>query len=233
VRLSPVPASIALGCVAAAALVADRIASTAVIAAVLLGIVVGVPRPGRRLYLYGALSSGLGVLVLSPFLAVIGSDVLWSGPILPVLGPVDVTSEEIRVASLNGLRLAAVALAFAVYALLVDHDGLLARLAFARRSAFAAALTTRLLPMMQRDAATLVEAVRGRGLAVEGVRGRARLVTPLVAGSLERALSLAEAMEARGFGRPGRTRMPRPPWARLDGIAVALAVALVSGAAWL
>ena len=35
------------------------------------------------------------------------------------------------------------------------------------------------------------------------MRGRARLLSPLLAGSLERALNLAEAMEARGYGRPG------------------------------
>ena len=47
---------------------------------------------------------------------------------------------------------------------------------------------------------------------LEGARGYATLLSPLVAGSLERASNLAEAMEARGFGRPGATRAPRPPW---------------------
>ena len=75
----------------------------------------------------------------------------------------------------------------------------------------AVALATRLLPTLERDAAGYVEALRGRGLVVEGVRGRARLISPLVAGSLERSLNLAESMEARGFGRPGRTRAPSSP----------------------
>jgi energy-coupling factor transport system permease protein len=174
------------------------------------------------------------VFVLSPFLHVHGSTLVWSGPILPVLGPLDVTVEELHVAALNGLRLAALGLAFAAYALLLDHDRLVAAAGFARRSALAVALATRLVPTLERDTAGLAEALRGRGVAVAGVRGHARLLSPVVAGSLERASSLAEAMEARGFGRPGATRAPRPPWTRLDRVAMLVAPAVVVvGALWL
>ena len=41
------------------------------------------------------------------------------------------------------------------------------------------------------------------------MRGHARLLSPLLAGSLERGLNLAEAMEARGYGRPGATARAR------------------------
>ena len=210
-RLGPVPAALLLAAAAAAALLAEHFASVAVIAAALLIALVVTGGSRRRLYLYGALVSGLGVLLVWPFVAVVGTDVLWSGPTVPVLGPLDVTSEEIWLARSHALRLTAVALAFSVYAVALDHDRLLASVGFARRSALAAALATRLIPTLERDAAGLADAVRGRGLEVRGVRGRAALVSPLVAGSLERALNLAEAMEARGFGRPGRTRAPHAP----------------------
>jgi len=69
---------------------------------------------------------------------------------------------------------------------------------------------------------------------VTGLRGRARLMSPLLAGSLERALNLAEAMEARGYGRPGATRASRPGWTPRDRGALALAAVLVAiGALWL
>jgi energy-coupling factor transport system permease protein len=234
-RVSPVPAAVVLGAVAAAALLADRIASVAAIVALLLAVILRyAPRGRRRIYLFGALWSGLGVFLIWPLVATVGTDVLWSGPSLPVLGRIDVTAEELRFGAFQALRLAAVALAFAVYALLVDHDRLLASLGFVRRSAFAAVLATRLVPTLERDASGLADAVRGRGLAVEGVRMRARLVSPLVAGSLERALNLAESMEARGFGRPGRTRAPRLAWTWLDRLAVGAGVALIAiGALWL
>jgi len=151
-----------------------------------------------------------------------------------VLGQLDVTSEELRNGIFQGLRLTAVALAFAAYALLLDHDRLVQSAGFARRSVLAIALATRLVPTLERDAAGLVEALRGRGVEVSGVRGRARLLSPLLAGSLERALNLAEAMEARGYGRPGATRALRPSWSVVDRTALIAAGGLVAvGVLWL
>ena len=228
-KLGPAPAALLLAGAAAAALLADHLVSVAAVAGVLLVAVLRAPVRRKRIYLFGALTSAFGVLVISPFVAVVGTHVLWSGPTVPVLGVIDVTREELVIATTAALRLAAVALAFAVYALLLDHDRLLASFGFARRSAFAAVLATRLVPTLERDASGLAEAVRGRGVPVEGVHARACLVSPLVAGSLERALNLAEAMEARGFGRPGRTRAPGTRWSRADRGAVAAATLLVAG----
>lgn len=233
-RLAPGAAALGLAGVAAAALLTDRVATAVAIAAFLFAIVMRAPARRRWPYVIGGLVSALGVFLLSPLLAVHGSQVLWGGPTVPVLGVLDVTREEIALAALNGARLAAVAFAFAAYALLLDHDRLLAAVAGARRSALMAALAIRLMPTLERDAVGLAEAVRGRGVEVEGLRGRGRLVSPLVAGSLERALNLAESMEARGFGRAGRTRQPRAGWRVHDWAVVVLAVALAAGAAlWL
>ena len=231
--MSAVPAALALTALAVAALLADRLATVGLLALLLLVICLRAPRGRRRLYLAGALGSGLGVFVLSPFLAVEGEHMLWSGPTVAVLGPLDVTVEELRIAGLNALRLVAVGLAFTAYALLLDHDRLLAAAGFARRSTLLVALATRLVPTLERDAAGLMEAVRGRGIRVVGLRGHARLLSPLVAGSLERAGSLAEAMEARGFGRAGATRVPREGWTRLDRLALVTAGAIAVAATWL
>ena len=233
-RLGPVPAAIVLAALATAALLARHVPSVAAIALVLLAVCLRAPRRRRGLYLFGSLAAGLGLFVLSPFLAVSGSQVLWAGPTLPVLGPLDVTAEELRIAALNGLRLAAVGLAFAAYALVLDHDRLVAAMPLARRSALGVALATRLVPTLERDAAGLAEAMRGRGVELAGVRGHARLLSPLVAGSLERAWNLAEAMEARAYGRPGATRAPRPPWTPINRAAAMLAPLLVvAGVLWL
>ena len=233
-RLAPVPATLVFAGAGGAALLARHVVSVAVLAAVLFAVCLRAPVARRAPYLFGALASGAGVFLLSPLLAVEGSDALWRGPTLPVLGPLDVTVEEIRIAALNGLRLAAAGLAFSAYALLVDHDRLVAAARFARRFALAVALATRLVPTLERDAAGLKDAVRGRGVPVGGARGHARLLSPLVAGSLERAANLAEAMEARGFGRPGRTSAPSRPWRTADRLAVGAAGALVvAGDAWL
>jgi energy-coupling factor transport system permease protein len=232
--VSPAPAALLLAAVGAAALLAHRTPSVAVLAAVLL--VVCLRGAGRRAwpFLAGVGVTAGAVLVVTPFVETVGWHVLWSGPTVPVLGTLDVTSEELHGAVFQALRLAALSLAFSAYALLLDHDRLVQGAAFARRSALAVVLATRLVPTLERDAGGLVEALRGRGIEVSGLRGRARLVSPLLAGSLERGLNVAEAMEARGFGRAGHTRAPRPPWTRLDRLAVAAAPLLgLAGVLWL
>ncbi len=232
--MRPAAAAALLAALAAAALLAHRTGSVAAIAVLLLVVCLRAPVGRRRLYLVGAIGSGLAVVLVTPFVETIGSHSLWTGPTVPVLGQLDVTSEELRNGIFQGLRLTAVALAFAAYALLLDHDRLVQSAGFARRSVLAIALATRLVPTLERDAAGLVEALRGRGVQVSGVRGRARLLSPLLAGSLERALNLAEAMEARGYGQPGATRALRPGWTRVDRAALVAAAALVAiGVSWL
>jgi energy-coupling factor transport system permease protein len=232
--VSPAPAAALLGAFAAAALLADRAAPPAAIALVLLVVCLRAPVQRRWVYLAGALLASGSVLVLSPFLQSAGSHVLWSGPILPVLGSLDVTREELAMAAMQASRLAAVSLAFTAYALLLDHDRLVQVAGFARRSTLVIALATRLLPTLERDAVGMLEALRGRGVALSGVRARATLVSPLLAGSLERGLNLAEAMEARGYGLPGATRLPRTQHTVWDATAlVAAVVVLVGGVLWL
>ena len=233
--MSPVPAAALLAAAGIAALLTDKLWAVAAIAAVLLAVCLRAPAERRGVYLFGALTSALGVFLLSPFLwSAPDGTVLWEGPTVPVLGPLDVTTTEIAEAALNALRLAALGLAFAAYALLLDHDRLVSAAGGARRSALAVALATRLVPSLERDAAGLAESVRGRGVQLEGARGYATLLSPLVAGSLERATNLAEAMEARGFGRPGATKAPRPPWSGRDRLAIVAAILLVAVAAlWL
>jgi energy-coupling factor transport system permease protein len=223
-------ASVALlAALAVAAFLVDRLAVLALLTLVLLAVCLRAPRGRRRMYLLGTLISAGGVFVLTPFFETLGSHPLWTGPVVPVLGQLDVTREELVSAAENSLRLACVGLALAAYALLLDHDRLLSAARFGR----AAALATRLLPTLERDATGFVEALRGRGVEVAGLRGRAALLSPLLASSLERGLNLAEAMEARGYGRPGRTSVPAPSWRVRDCAAVVVSVLIVVGGIWL
>lgn len=228
--MNAVPASALLAATVVAALLATHTLSVALICAALLVAAWRAPAQRRWPYLLGTLVSALFVVILTPFVESIGTHELWVGPTVPVLGQLDVTSEELRAGLFQGLRLAAVGLAFAVYALRVDHDRLLAASGWARRSTLAAALATRLVPLLERDLRELRVALRGRNVEL----GPVRLLSPLLAGSLERGLDLAEAMEARGYGRAGRTRAPRPGWRTLDYLAVTCSLLLVvAGALWL
>jgi energy-coupling factor transport system permease protein len=227
--VSPGAAVLVLSALVVAALSVSTSWAVAAIAVLLLAVAVRAPARRRWPYLIGSFTSAALVFVLTPFVEVIGSHPIWTGPTIPVLGTLDVTTEELHNGLFQGLRLLAVGLAFAVYALRVDHDRLLAGSGWARRSTVAVALATRLLPLLERDARDLRGALRGRHAEL----GAVRLLSPLLAGSLERGLNVAEAMEARGYGQPGRTRAPRPGWTRLDRVAAVVAGAIVVVALWL
>ena len=231
--MSAVPAAALLAALALAALFAQSLWSVGAVTLVLFAVCLRAPRGPRRVLFVGVAFSAGMVFVLSPWLQQTGSHPLFPGPIVPVLGELSVTREELSLAALYALRFAAVGLASGAYVLLLDHDRLLGAASWARRSALAVALATRLVPTLERDAAGLVEALRGRGVEVQGARARARLLSPLLAGSLERGLNIAEAMEARGFGRPGRTRAPQPPWTLGDRLALAAAPLIALVAFWL
>jgi energy-coupling factor transport system permease protein len=194
--------------------------------------------PPRRLYAIAAVTSGLIVFAINPFVSVQGLTVLWQGPHIPVLDT-QVTTEELAFGAGAGMRVAASALAVAAFVRLVDADLLLRAVArVAPRSAMIAALSTQMLPALERDAAGIALAARARGARLGTPRTAAGLLGPLLSSSLERSLAVAEAMEARGYGGPVRTRAPeRPPTRRERAIgavgaaATALVIAgLVTGA---
>ena len=114
--IAPGAASLLLAGAASAALLTTRVWLNGVFVLVFLVLVLQVSTTRRWPYLLAALVSSVAVFVLSPLLAVTGTSVLWSGPVVPVLGVIDVTSEEIREAAFFSMRLAAVSLAFAIYA---------------------------------------------------------------------------------------------------------------------
>lgn len=225
--MRPVVALALLGACVVAALTVSHSLSLVFLAAALLALLLQSPWRRARLYLLGIVVSSVSLFVIWPLTEQLGSHPLWNGPILPVLGSIDVTREELSAGAVQTLRLATVALAFALWALKLDHDRLVRETRLARRSVLTVALATRLIPTLERDAVGFVEALRGRGVEVEGLRGRSRLLAPLVASSLERAFTVAESMEARGYGRSGRSPGARRSLNRRELAALAFSVLLV------
>lgn len=89
----------------------------------------------------------------------------------------------------------------------------------------------RFVPTAAADLATLRDAARLRGVALDGppwrqVAGWRRLLVPLLVGTVRRGLQLGEAMEARAFGaRPRRTTRHRVRWRGRDTAALLAAAA--------
>ena len=130
--MSAVPAAALLAALALAALLAHSIWTVTAIVLVLLVPCLRAPRVQRRLYLASIAISAGADFVLWPWLQNTGSHPFWHGPIVPVLGELTVTREELRLGALYALRFAAVGLASAAYVLLLDHDRLLGAASWAR-----------------------------------------------------------------------------------------------------
>lgn len=105
--------------------------------------------------------------------------------------------------------------------------------------AFVLSTSLQFVPVISRKAQNVVDAQRSRGIPLEpglpALRHYPALLAPLLIQAFQLADELAEAMEARGFGRPGRTfwrdyRLRALDWLVLAGglIALALIIAIMN-----
>ena len=134
---------------------------------------------------------------------------------VPVLGQLDITAEATAYGGVLALRALVVIGCFALHSAAVDPDDLLR--AFRRvsfRSALTAALATRMVPVLARDARRLHDAQR----CLAGAPAPRRAIVRAVAsGALDRAVDVAATLEVRGYGAARRApRGGARPWSRHD-----------------
>jgi energy-coupling factor transport system permease protein len=197
-----------------------------VLGALLCGVIAaavgaGVAHDLRRWAVYAA-GLALLVVIVNPLVTSDGLTVLWrAGSFLGRRW--DITLEATIYGAVAALRVLDVVLAFALLSVAVDPDELLRALRrISYRSALTAALTTRLVPVLARDASRKSEAARCRPQPP----GRTAVARAAVAGSLERAVELAAALEVRGYSRARRPQVARLPWSRHDVRVLASALAI-------
>jgi energy-coupling factor transport system permease protein len=149
---------------------------------------------------------------------------------VPPFGQVDLTLEALVYGLLFGLRLIVVATAFAVFSAAVDPDDLLRLMRRASvRSALAATLATRLVPVLAADARRVEEARRCRADGGgEGAGARVAVLRAVAGNALDRALDVAATLEVRGYGSARRGARSGRPWSRHDQAFLASAVAIVA-----
>lgn len=123
----------------------------------------------------------------------------WLGGIV-LGGPI--TAEGLAWGLTRGLSIWALMVVFGAFNALVDHHRLLR---LTPRSLFHAGLAVTIavafVPSLLRAIGEIGQAQRARGHRFGGPRSWPPLVAPLLAGSLERSVQLAEALDARGYGR--------------------------------
>ncbi len=129
-------------------------------------------------------------------------------------GPWDVTLEAVVTGAMYGLTAIVLCCAAALYSAAVDPDDLLRafrRLSFS--SALTAALATRMVPVLARDARRLADAQRCRAGAPPA---RVALLRAVAANAMDRALDVAATLEVRGYGTARRAPALKRSWSRHD-----------------
>jgi len=202
---------------------------------VLLGaLLVGVLGAGAGARVGGAVArSVLWGLPFAALIAVVNAVVVRDGLTvvarlgkLPPLGEVDVTLEATAYGGILALRALIVIACFALHSAAVDPDELLRafrRLSF--RSALTAALATRMVPVLARDARRMRDAQRCRP---GRPASRPAIARAVAAGALDRAVDVAATLEVRGYGAGARPARRARPWSRHDIAFAAATLALVA-----
>jgi len=138
----------------------------------------------------------------------------------------DITLEAIAEGFMNGMRIVVLIAALGgLMSAAVDPDELLKALRrLSYRSALTAALATRLVPVLARDAARMGDAARCR----PQTPGRLAVSRAALAGALDRAVDVAAALEVRGYALAGRPARRRRPLSRHDLRIGAAAIAVTA-----
>jgi energy-coupling factor transport system permease protein len=157
--------------------------------------------------------------------AVTGRTVLFTMPEVPLPGWLEgiriggpVTSEALASALYDGLRLAAVLGCVGAANALANPKRLLAGVPGALYElGVAVVVAMTFAPQLVTDAARARAARRLRGQPDRGLRSVRATAVPVLEGALERSLTLAAAMDSRGYGRLGAVS---PRARRLTGVLV-------------
>lgn len=140
-----------------------------------------------------------------------------------------ITAESLVEGLISALALLSVIYALATFNALADHSQLLRDLpAFLYQGATVVSIALTFLPQLVASQRQIRQAHALRGQHIRSLRDLLPLLVTLLAEGLDRAMSLAESMEARGFSGP-----PRSPGLRRvlrGGIAIGLGLLLAGSA---
>jgi energy-coupling factor transport system permease protein len=192
----------------------------------------GVWRPVLRAALWG-IPFALAIALVNALVSRDGTTLLLTSDPLPVIGPLDITLEAVEYGLILGLRALVILLAAgALLAAAIDPDELLRGLRrVSVHTGVTAALATRLVPVLARDARRLADARRAVGGAPPTGSERVAVLRAVTAGALDRATDVAATLEVRGFASGRRPPRLDRPWSRHDTAFAASALALCGLAA--
>jgi energy-coupling factor transport system permease protein len=211
---------------AACALIFEHPLALAAVAVAALGAAVGAG-VGREVARTGRFTLPLVVLVTLVNALVVrdGLTVFARLGELPPFGRIDLTVEALVFGLVLGARVMVVVMCCALFTAAVDPDEMLRlfrRVSF--RSALTAALATRLIPVLARDARRMADARACR----PHPGPRVAVLRAVATSALDRAIDVTATLEVRGYDTAGAARPVRAPWSRHDLAFAAATVVIVA-----
>lgn len=153
---------------------------------------------------------GLSIIVINALFSYHGEHVLLAAPFrLPVVGSPVITLEAIVFGAVMTLKLVVIISVFALINLTIHPDDIMAVLLKMRlpyKSVLVTSLSTRFVPCLVEDIGRISDGYRTRGVQLDAggwfkkLKNRGKITFSLLSNSLDRAVQVAEAMEARAFG---------------------------------
>jgi energy-coupling factor transport system permease protein len=179
-----------------------------------------------RGFLIAAGTAAVTSTLLTVLLSHSGEHVLMELPEgIPVIGGA-LTAEALTYGLATGLGIAAAMLAVAPLTMVCQpHELVDALPPMLARSGAALGAALNLIPATARSAVEIRDAQRMRGWRARRIADWPLLAAPVVLTAVESSLTLAEAMEARGYGTQPRTHLSVAPWRWMDSLAAAVALA--------
>lgn len=172
----------------------------------LIGVLIGVPIPGKQLFV-------LPILPLPSWM-----------PGIRIGGAV--TAERLSSALTEGLLICSIIVIFGAAASLTSPHKLLRVLPiYIYEFGVAVVIATSVLPQLVTSVARIRQAQRLRGQTLKGFTSWKRVAIPLLEESLARSLDLAAAMDSRGYGVSRKRSTYRPiKWKLTDAMVISSAL---------
>jgi energy-coupling factor transport system permease protein len=146
---------------------------------------------------------------------------------------------DLQTAVVSGLRLLAIGTAFFLFFQTTSPEALsnaLLKMGVPYAFAFVLSASMQFVPVLVRRLGNIRDAQRARGIPVEGglnlLTHLPALAGPFLIQAFKFADELAEAMEARGFGIPGRRFRHEPRFKWMDWMVVIISVTALVLAFW-
>jgi energy-coupling factor transport system permease protein len=153
---------------------------------------------------------GISIVIINMLVSYHGTHVIFTAPFqLPVLGTPVITLEAMAYGAVMAVKLLIIISAMAFINYTVHPDDIMAvmlKIRLPYKSVLVTTLSTRYIPCLVEDVSRIRDAYRTRGVSLDSgswltrLKNNSGIIMPLLYNSLERAVQVAEAMEARAFG---------------------------------